>query len=285
VSGVCAVAQDGLVTIRCAGSVDQVIGRIEALVEARGLTVFARVYHAAGARAAGLELAPTVLLLIGDARAGTPMMAVQRTVGIDLPLKLLAWADDDGAAQLTYNDPAWVAARHGLDTDGLPQIQVMAGLLEHLAAAAAQPVDPPAAPPIVAHDFGAGSLRGQIAAQGQTFLVDEPVDVGGTGLGPSPHGLLAAGLAACTTLTLRLYADRKAWPLTHIRVAASHDKEPGQTPPDIFHRVIHLEGPLDETQRARLMEIADKCPVHLTLTRSARISTVVDDGAATATPR
>jgi len=271
-----AVAQDGLITQPCAGTVDAVVQRIEALAEARGLTVFARVDHASGARAAGLSLPPTVLLVLGDARAGTPLMAMARTAGVDLPLRVLVW-DDDGAVWLTYNDPAWIAARHGVGSDADPTILAMSAFLQRVGAVAAEPAEATAAAAITAHDLGAGGLRAQIAATGQRFVVDEPIEAGGTGLGPSPHGLLAAGLAACTALTLRLYADRKAWPMTHIRVAVEHEKQPDQTPPDLFRRTVHLEGALDQTQRLRLMEIAEKCPVHLTLERGSRISTTADE--------
>jgi uncharacterized OsmC-like protein/uncharacterized protein (DUF302 family) len=279
-SGAGAVAQDGMITQRCAGTVDAVVARIEALAEARGLTVFARVDHAAGARAAGQSLPPTVLLLLGDAHVGTPLMVMARTAGLDLPLRVLVWEGDEGAAWLTYSDPAWIAARHRIDSDADPTILAMSAFLQRVGdvAAEAAPAEPQAA--IAAHDMAVGGLRVQMAATGQRFVVDEPVEAGGTGLGPSPHGLLAAGLAACTTLTLRLYADRKAWPLTHVRVAVEHEKQLDQTLPDLFRRSIHLDGTLDQTQRLRLMEIAEKCPVHLTLLRGSRISTTADEVAA-----
>ena len=89
------------------------------------------------------------------------------------------------------------------------------------------------------------------------------------------HGddLLLAALGACTSMTLRLYAERKGWPLTRTRVAVRHDKITGQSPPDTFARQIGLEGPLDAKQTARLFEIADKCPVHRTLEGGSRITT------------
>ena len=268
-----------MITLRCAGDADAVAVRIEALAEARGLTVFARVDHAAGARAAGMSLPPTVLLLLGDARVGTPLMTMARTAGLDLPLRVLVWEDEPGVTWLTYSDPAWIAARHQIDSDADPTILAMSAFLERVGDVAAEPAPPKAEPPITAHDMGAGNLRAQVAATGQRFMVDEPVEVGGTGLGPSPHGLLSAGLASCTALTLRLYADRKAWPLTHVRVAVEHGKEAGQALDDHFRRTIRLDGPLDATQRMRLMEIAEKCPVHLTLQRGSRISTTTDDAA------
>ena len=124
-----------------------------------------------------------------------------------------------------------------------------------------------------AHDRGPGDLRVEIVTGGATILAVEPVEVGGGGTGPSPYHLLAAALATCTTMTLRLYADSKGWPLEHVAAEVTHEKQSGVTPPDVFHRTVSLSGPLDETQRARLMQIADRCPVHRTLTRGARIET------------
>jgi putative redox protein len=122
-------------------------------------------------------------------------------------------------------------------------------------------------------DSGPGSLAAHIETGGVSFAGDEPVDVGGTGTGPGPYDLLCAALAECTALTVRLYADRKAWPLTAIEVGVRHEKTPEESPPDLFHRRIALEGPLDDEQRARLMQIAEHCPVHRTLVAGSRIET------------
>ena len=94
---------------------------------AAGLQVFARVDHAAGARAAGLELRPTELLLFGNARGGTLLMQDKQTAGIDLPLKALAWADKDGQTWLGYNDPGWIAGRHGLGEPSAAAVRRCAG--------------------------------------------------------------------------------------------------------------------------------------------------------------
>jgi putative redox protein len=128
-------------------------------------------------------------------------------------------------------------------------------------------------PSATVHDSGPRSLRVEIATGGLTFAGDEPVEAGGSGLGPTPHDLLSAALAACTTITVRLYADHKAWPLEHIAVTVRHAREPAATPPDVFHRTVTLSGPLDEAQHERLMQIAERCPVHRTLTSGARIVT------------
>jgi uncharacterized OsmC-like protein/pimeloyl-ACP methyl ester carboxylesterase len=128
---------------------------------------------------------------------------------------------------------------------------------------------------VLVEETGAGTFQVQVSVHGSRFFADEPADVGGLGSGPSPYELVAAGLGACTAMTLRLYADRKGWPLRRTRVAVRHDKVAGQTPPDLFDRQIDLEGPLDAEQRARLFEIADKCPVHRTLEGGARVTTEV----------
>ncbi len=123
------------------------------------------------------------------------------------------------------------------------------------------------------HDTGPGRLAVQVRTGGQSFPGDEPLGVGGTALGPSPYDLLCAALAECTTMTLRLYADQKSWPLTGVHVAVGHARTPGQAQPDLFHRLISLEGPLDSAQRDRLMQIAERCPVHRTLTAGSRVTT------------
>lgn len=116
----------------------------------------------------------------------------------------------------------------------------------------------------------------QVRAQSgdASFLIDEPVSAGGLGAGPNPYNLLSAALGACTTMTLRLYADRKGWPLTDIRTAVRHSRASLQAG-DVFELDIALEGALDDTQRARLMEIAERCPVHLTLARGSQVKAVL----------
>ena len=136
--------------------------------------------------------------------------------------------------------------------------------------------DPPAEAPdgaVLVEETGAGKFQVQVSVHGSRFIADEPADVGGLGSGPSPYELVSAGLGACTSMTLRLYAERKGWPLRRTRVAVRHDKVAGQTPPDTFSRQIALEGPLDAEQTARLLEIADKCPVHRTLEGGSRVTT------------
>ncbi|MBK1636184.1 bifunctional alpha/beta hydrolase/OsmC family protein [Rhodovulum adriaticum] len=121
-----------------------------------------------------------------------------------------------------------------------------------------------------------------IAAGRHHLQADEPEKVGGTDRGLSPYGLLAAALGACTSMTIRMYARRKEWPLDSVRVDVCHakihaeDAEGGDGPSgkiDRFERRICLAGDLDDTQRERLLEIADKCPVHQTLERSSKVVT------------
>ena len=127
--------------------------------------------------------------------------------------------------------------------------------------------------PSIADDSGHGGLQILITAGPSRFVADEPLDYGGLDLGPTPHDLVCAGLASCTTQTLRLYAKRKGWPLGPVRVSVSHSRDLTQTPPDQFAREIRLGGTLDEEQKARLLEIAEKCPVHRLLTGGARVET------------
>ncbi|PTQ09918.1 osmotically inducible protein C [Sphingomonas oleivorans] len=126
---------------------------------------------------------------------------------------------------------------------------------------------------VVAEETGAGRYQVQIRAGGIRFLADEPESVGGLGSGPTPYDLLSAALAACTTMTLRMYADRKGWPVARIRTAVGHVKRRGIEPADLFTRRIAVDGALDDAERARLLEMADRCPVHRTLTSASAIET------------
>jgi putative redox protein len=127
--------------------------------------------------------------------------------------------------------------------------------------------------PAVAEDTGHGGLQILISAGPARFIADEPVALGGLDLGPTPHDLVKAGLAACTTQTLRLYAKRKGWPLGAVEVKVSHRRDITMKPVDIFERTIALDGPLDAEQRQRLLEIAEMCPIHKLLTGGASVFT------------
>lgn len=126
---------------------------------------------------------------------------------------------------------------------------------------------------ILVEETRAGKLQVEIRAGNTRFLADEPVAVGGLGSGPGPYDLLCAALGACTSMTVRLYADQKQWPLERVRVVVRHTKDKERKPADTFFRRIALEGPLDTEQRARLMEIAGRCPVHRTLEAGSAIET------------
>jgi uncharacterized protein (DUF302 family) len=130
---------DGLVSLRSSSGPQDTMNRLVAAVKARGMTVFARIDHAAGAAAAGLPLRPTDLLVFGHAKGGTPLMEAVQTMGIDLPLKALVWQDVAGNTWVSYNDPAWLARRHGLDPDTDATTAAMAGMLDASAKAATAP--------------------------------------------------------------------------------------------------------------------------------------------------
>ena len=128
---------------------------------------------------------------------------------------------------------------------------------------------------VIAEDSGHGGLQILMTAGPARFVVDEPVSLGGLDLGPTPHDLVGAGLAGCTAQTLRLYAQRKGWPLGAVEVKVSHRRDISVKPVDIFDRVITVGGPIDDEQRQRLLEIAELCPVHKLLTAGATVETTL----------
>jgi len=106
------VPDNGLVTLQSSHDFATTLERLTAALEAKGVRVFARIDHAAGAASVGLALRPTTLVVFGNPAAGTPLMQAAQTVGIDLPLKALVWQDEGGKTWLAYNDPKWLAKRH-----------------------------------------------------------------------------------------------------------------------------------------------------------------------------
>jgi uncharacterized protein (DUF302 family) len=128
---------DGLVSVRSHNGPEDTMNRLDAAVRVRGMMVFARIDHAAGAAAVGLPLRPTDLLIFGNARGGTPLMESVQTIGIDLPLKTLVWQDVAGNTWVSYNDPAWTARRHGIGADATTT--AMSAMLDAIAKEAAAP--------------------------------------------------------------------------------------------------------------------------------------------------
>ena len=147
------------------------------------------------------------------------------------------------------------------------------------------PAPPPGAPEgvvRVSEANPAGFLQDVNAGPFHHALADEPLAYGGSNRGMTPYGFLSAGLGACTSMTIRMYARRKNWPLDHVWVDVCHDKihaadaeAPAGQKVDQFRRKIHLEGALTQEQRVRLLEIADRCPVHRTLEQSSEVVTLL----------
>ena len=131
--------RDGLITIQSQYTPKDTMQRLETAVRSKGMTVFAHIDHAAGAAAVGLPLRPTDLLIFGNAKGGTPLMQSLQTIGIDLPLKALVWRDASGATWLSYNDPAWLAHRHGMGEEAKPVLNALAAALNALATKATTP--------------------------------------------------------------------------------------------------------------------------------------------------
>lgn len=130
----------------------------------------------------------------------------------------------------------------------------------------------------------AANLRQEIDSGGHRLVADEPIDQGGGDAGPGPYEYLLAALGACTSMTLRLYAKRKGWPLEDVKVTLTHQKihaldcedcETREGKVDSIQRHIEVTGALDSEQKQRLKDIADKCPVHRTLTSEIKIRTTL----------
>ena len=130
--------------------------------------------------------------------------------------------------------------------------------------------------PAIVAENGRGRYQQDVVIGPHRLVADEPASVGGNDAGPNPYDLLKAALGACTSMTLRMYAERKGLPLQRISVAVGHGKVDGQ---DVFTRDITLTGALDGAMRARMLEIANRCPVHKTLSGNARIDSRLADSA------
>jgi putative redox protein len=147
---------------------------------------------------------------------------------------------------------------------------------------AQNPASPVTPDTVVVETADGTSLRQHLRDGRHELVADEPEAAGGTDAGPSPYELLLMSLGACTSMTLRLYAQRKGWPLEAVRVTLKHDRihaedcrdcETKAGKIDRIDRAIEMTGPLSDEQRGRLLEIADKCPVHKTLTSEIKIVT------------
>ena len=124
---------------------------------------------------------------------------------------------------------------------------------------------------VTVSETGLGKYQVEARVGASALLIDEPVSAGGLGSGPNPYDLLAAALGACTTMTIRLYANHKGWALRHVEAAVRHSRA-GLNARDHFELDIALEGELNVQQRARILEIAERCPVHLTLMRGSDVA-------------
>jgi uncharacterized protein (DUF302 family) len=127
------MSAEGLISIPSSFDPKETMDRLEAALRASGVTIFARIDHAAGAAGVGETLRPTELLIFGNPKAGTPLMQAGQTIGIDLPLKALVWRDAAGKTQVSYNEPGWLARRHGLGPEADGTVANMTGMLAKLA--------------------------------------------------------------------------------------------------------------------------------------------------------
>ena len=130
------MSAEGLTTIPSSHGPKETMDRLETEAKAKGMVVFARIDHAAGAVDVGLTLRPTTLLIFGNAKGGTPLMQSNQTIGIDLPLKALVWQDASDKTWLSYNIPSWLAKRHRLGPEVDPAVNAIAAALGAVAGAA-----------------------------------------------------------------------------------------------------------------------------------------------------
>ena len=131
------MAAEGLVNIASKSSFQETLARLKEEVASRGLILFAVIDHAKGAEEAGLALRPTVVLIFGNAKGGTPLMKANQTIGIDLPLRALVWEDGKGQTWISYNDPVWLAQRHALPAQAQKVAETLRQGLESIVRSAA----------------------------------------------------------------------------------------------------------------------------------------------------
>jgi uncharacterized protein (DUF302 family) len=131
------MAPEGMSSVPSTRPVGELIERLEAALAAKNITIFGKIDHAAGAAKVGQPLRPMIVLIFGNPAAGTPLMQAEQTIGLDLPLRILAWEDERGGTWLTYHELPWLARQYGLDPAMLPPLAAMSALLKGLTAAAA----------------------------------------------------------------------------------------------------------------------------------------------------
>ena len=127
-------AENGIVTIPSHQSVDRTVQKIEEILQAKGVKLFALIDHSGEAEKAGMHMRSTKLLIFGNPKGGTALMQDRQSAGIDLPLKALVWEDADGKIWLSYNDPAWIAQRHGLGAASAGGVEAMGKALAAIGA-------------------------------------------------------------------------------------------------------------------------------------------------------
>jgi uncharacterized OsmC-like protein/pimeloyl-ACP methyl ester carboxylesterase len=222
--------------------------------------------------------------------------ALEPAIGALKAALLVLHAPQDDVVGIENASQIFMAAKHPksfVTLDGADHLITRAADAEYAADVIAtwakrylpltRPAPPPGAPEGIVRVTEAdaeGFLQDVQSGPDHHALADEPQAYGGTNKGMSPYGFLSAGLGACTSMTIRMYARRKGWPLTHISVDVSHDKVHAQDAEtgsgdtiDTWYRRIRLTGDLTAAQRQRLLEIADKCPVHRTLERASQVVT------------
>jgi putative redox protein len=196
---------------------------------------------------------------------------------------LVLHAPTDNSVSIEHATHIYSAARHPksfLSLDGADHLLTRKGdaaraatLISAWADAYVEPAPDVELPhDVEAVETGRGKFQLQVRTGKHLLFADEPDSFGGLDSGPSPFQLLGSALAACMTMTVRLYADRKQWEVKRIRTAVGHTRELDHVPRDRFDVRLAFEGELDDKQRARMIEIAGKCPVHKALTEGARFT-------------
>lgn len=206
----------------------------------------------------------------------------KRIASLHRPL-LILHAPTDTTVSIDHATHIYSAARHPKSFLSLEKADHLlsrkedaaraAGLIAAWADAYVEPA-PDQEPPtdVEAVETGKGKFQLRLQTGKHQLIADEPASFGGLDSGPSPFQLLGSALASCMTMTVRLYADQKGWPVKRIRTGVGHTREPDQTPRDRFDVRIMFDGDLDSDQRKRMVEIAGKCPVHRALTEGARFT-------------